>query len=257
MAMSLILWDTHCHLNDEKYEGREADVLSRAEAAGVVRTVVPAYDVASVPRTWRLAEMFPDRIIPAIGMHPWYLGDTPDWEWLLDQARRPGCAAIGEIGLDGYPDAPPLDLQERWFRRQLGLAREMNLPALIHCRRAFPLLLRVLGEEGQGLRFVMHAFGSGWEVGRELVEAGGYLSFTGVVTRSSARRARNSAEKVPSDRLLLETDAPCIAVGSVPGLQVEPCHVRDIAHEVAAIRGTSIEAIAEATTANARQLFGA
>jgi TatD DNase family protein len=163
--------------------------------------------------------------------------------------------AVGEIGLDfAIPDADrrrQIDV----FTEQLDLARRLDLPVILHCRRAFDAMEALLRERGP-VRGVLHAFSRGPELARRLVDGLDlHLAFGGAVTRPGARRPRESAAAVPASRLLLETDAPSIGLEGVPPEQTEPRHVAQVAEAVAELRGESLEQVAEQTTENARRLF--
>jgi len=250
------LWDTHCHLNDPSFAGRTDEILVRAQTVGVCKIVVPAYDMASIRRTWALASDYPATVLPAIGLHPWFIGDEQQWDGLSREIQRPECRAVGEIGVDGYAGSPPKALQMWWFERQLELAVELKLPALIHCRRAFPELLRVLKRFRGAAGLILHAFAGSPELARQLVRLGAYISFAGALTLDNARKALAVALVVPEDRLLLETDAPSIGLNHVPAPEVEPAHLLRIAQRLAQVRGCGVADIARISTENARRVFG-
>ncbi|OPZ86070.1 MAG: putative deoxyribonuclease YjjV [bacterium ADurb.Bin429] len=235
-----LLTDTHCHLNDSSFDGRVAEVLARAKAGGVGQVVVPGWDEASSRRAVALAEEFPS-ILPAVGLHPWVTTEA-DLTWVEELASEPSVVAIGEIGLDGVVDVP-LEAQLPVFRAQLTLARELNLPALIHCRRAWEPLLTCL-REASGVRGVLHAFNGSVEVLRACLEMGLYVAFGGGVTRPNNRRAHRAAIAAPADRLLLETDAPAIGIEGVPPAEVEPRHIVQVLHRLAELRGEEAAALA-------------
>lgn len=164
--------------------------------------------------------------------------------------------AIGEIGLDTKISASGLPQQLPLLERQLALAADLDLPVILHCRGAFEELLAALARHGGRLRGVLHAYSRGPELAARLVQAGLYVALGGAVTQGRAQAVRRAAQTIPLDRLLLETDAPAIGLEGVLPEQTEPCHVREVARVVAALRGKAVGSIAAATTANAAALFG-
>jgi TatD DNase family protein len=247
------LIDTHCHLDVEPLGRDTAGVLARARAAGVEQIVAPAYDVASWPVVAALADG--GRIFPALGLHPWVAHEELDLQRLKKALLDCGAVAVGEIGLDSKIDSPSLDVQIPAFRSQLRLARELDLPVILHCRGAFAEMLAILQEEGPELRGVAHAFSRGPELAQRFLDLGLHLGFGGAVTRPRARRPRRSAEVVPLESIVLETDAPSIGLEGVVPEHVEPRHVVDVAVALAELRGLTLDTLAEATTKHARELF--
>jgi TatD DNase family protein len=241
------LTDTHCHLNDPAFDGRVADVLARANAAGVGQVIVPGWDEASSRRALALADEFP-AILPAVGLHPWMVTANADLGWVRALSADPRVAAIGEIGLDGEVEVP-LNMQVPVFRAQLALARERNLPALIHCRKAWEPLLACLAEY-PGVRGVLHAYNGSVEILRACLAMGLYVAFGGGVTRPNNRRAHQAAAAAPADRLLLETDAPSIGLEGVPPADVEPRHITQVLARLAELRGVDAATLGAQLAAN-------
>jgi TatD DNase family protein len=250
------LIDTHCHLNDPSFDDRLTKVIGRARAAGVGAFVVPCYDRDSLERTISLAERLPDVVFPAFGIHPWYLEEDFQWTALDPYLRRKDTVAVGEIGLDFSPGMPPQEVQVGALRIQLRMARDRGLPVILHCRKAHEAMLKALRDFKPGLRGVMHSFSGSVEVMRSLLEMGYFISFSGSVTRSRAKKYHRTAREVPVERLLVETDAPSIATETTVASEVEPCHVVEVVQVIAALRGISFEAVAWASSENARRLFG-
>lgn len=164
--------------------------------------------------------------------------------------------AVGEIGLDTKVDEADIERQVQVLRCQLELACDRELPVILHCRGAFPQLADEVRRFGGRLRGVVHAFSRGPELARELVELGLLLGIGGAVTRPRADRVRRAVQRVPLDRLVLETDAPSIGLDGVPAEEAEPRHVADVAAALAEVLGEPIERVAEVTTGNAEALFG-
>jgi TatD DNase family protein len=246
------LVDTHCHLYAPPLADDIDAVLARAVEAEVTRIVVPAYDLGS----WEKVKMLAERpgVHAALGLHPWVAGEPLDPARLRDALRGCGAVAVGEIGLDAKIESPTLETQRRVLRLQLRVACELDLPVLLHCRSAFDELIVELRDFAPDLRGVIHAYAKEPILAQRFLDLGMHLAFGGAVTRPGSKAGR-SAEMVPETRLLLETDAPSIALQEVPPERVEPRHVREIAETVAGVRGTTVDAIAAMTTANARALL--
>jgi TatD DNase family protein len=248
------LVDTHCHLSFEPLADDLDGVLSRAAAAGVAEVVAPAYDGASWPVLQRIAR-HPDVHI-ALGLHPWRADEDLDLDHLEQELRSARAVAVGEIGLDSKVAGIDRDRQLAVLRAQLGLALDLDLPVILHCRGAFDELVDAIGAHAPRLRGVVHAYSRGPELARRLVGLGLHIAFGGAVTRPRAKRARRSAKVVPADRLLLETDAPSIGLDGVDPPDTEPRHVLEVATALAAVRGEDLADVARQTTSNAHALFG-
>lgn len=250
-----MLIDTHCHLDDPSLLSRLPDVLSAAHAAGVEKCIVPGVS----PEGWdviaRLSEAH-DGVYPACGLHP-MRADRFD-ETLLQRLRpfaRRG-VAIGEIGLDYLATDVPRERQQAAFRAQLRLAVEMDLPVLIHCRRAFRDLLDILGEEHAGRTFgVMHAFSGSTEIARECINLGFLVSIAGTLTYGNAVRPLEIVRQIPLEFLVLETDAPDMTPEPHRGRPNEPAFLVEIAKKVAEIKRVSLAEVERVTTENAERLF--
>lgn len=250
--------DTHCHLGDEPLCRDVAAVLSRARAAGVEALVVPGVDEASSRTAVALAEAHPD-VWAAVGFHPWRVaaGLTVDLDLLGRLATHPRVVALGEVGLDGALDLPNLPAQREALRAQVALARELQLPVLIHSRGATDQLLDVLGAEARAVDpGVLHSFGGSAETARELVKRGWVLGVGGVVSRPWSKRARAAIASVPLEHLVLETDAPWIGTRLVPKGAVEPCHVAEVRAALASLQGVDEATVERVTTATARRVLG-
>ena len=249
-----MLIDVHVHPFEAEMDQDTRGVMSRAREAGVVAIVAAGLDMVTNERVLDMAQRIPG-VAPAIGYHPWFLGRSPDMaalERLVDEAD--GVVAIGEIGLDGKIDAP-VDVQERWFRNQLALAGNADLPVVVHARGAVARVAEILSEF-PGVTGVLHSFPGGPEIALRLVDAGWCVSFSGSVTRPGAKRVHRLARELPSHGILVETDAPAIGIEGIPAAEVEPRHVVAIAGAVASIRETEAETLAAITIENARRLFG-
>jgi TatD DNase family protein len=188
-------------------------------------------------------------------LHPWVTAEPLDVDRLAALLRDTRAVAVGEIGLDFVIDGADRVRQLAVLRTQLALAVELELPVILHCRGAFEELHAALRPFAPRLRGLLHAFSKGPELARRFTAAGLHIAFGGALTRPRAERARRSAQLVPRDRLLLETDAPSIGLEGIEPSRVEPCHVATIAESLARLRGEPLADIARATTDNARALF--
>ncbi|MGE0710163.1 MAG: TatD family hydrolase [Planctomycetota bacterium] len=256
-----MLVDSHCHVSTPRYDADRAEVLARARAAGVQAMVDVGCDLASSEASAALAAREPD-VWAVVGLHPhearhWDEA-TPDR--LRALAALPRVLAVGEMGLDFYYDHSPRDVQRQVFRAQLALARELDLPAVLHVRDAYDEALDILDEAAAGpgapLRGVAHCFTGEARQALGFVERGFGVSFTGVVTFKSADPIREAASAVPLDRLLVETDCPYMAPVPLRGKRCEPAHVEHTARAIAVLRGLPEEELFAATARNAARIFG-
>jgi len=256
------LFDTHCHLQDPRFESGAEVLLARARARGIQRMLCCGTrpgDWASVSRLTSHS----DAVMPAYGIHPWYVDEAgvAGWEaqlrrYLSGDAR----ACVGEIGLDGAV-RPRRDAgQQAVFRAQIALAREFERPISVHCRRAWKGLLDALEREGGAPHgMVIHAFSGSPEVVATLVPFGVYFSFSGSITNPAYTRARTLVQSIPRDRLLVETDAPDMLPHALrDGKMInEPANLGLVVAQIARFLEVPTDEIAALTTANARRLFGA
>lgn len=249
------LVDTHCHLDDGEFDGDRGAVVARAEAAGVAWQLVPAIDAAGWPKLREVCRASPG-LRPAYGLHPMLLANhRPEHlgllrEWL--ERERP--AAVGECGLDYFVDGLDRDAQSTYFEGQLQLAREFELPVVVHARRAVDAVIAALRRVG-GLRGVVHSFSGSEEQAAQLWKLGFLLGLGGPVTYERAKRLRRLAATMPLEHLLLETDAPDQPDAAIRGQRNEPARVAVVLECIASLRNESPDAIAAATTANAARLF--
>jgi TatD DNase family protein len=247
--------DTHCHLDDPTLCDRLPEILRNARLAGVMRFVVPGVS----PDGWEKIALLANAkegIFPAFGLHP-MLAHLYHEGLLAELARfAQKAVAIGEIGLDYLLDDVPRERQLTAFRGQLRLAVEVGLPLLIHCRRAFQDLLRILREErAERVGGAMHAFSGSTEVARECIGLGFAISVAGPVTYRNAVRPVDVAREIPLQHLLLETDAPDLTPEPFRGSGNEPAHLVATARKVAEIKGMTLDEVAAATTSNAERTF--
>ncbi|HTP67119.1 MAG TPA: TatD family hydrolase [Geobacteraceae bacterium] len=247
--------DTHCHLDDPSLSGRLPEVIGNARLARVNRFVVPGVAPAEWGKIATLASGG-DGIYSAFGVHPMHAAAYGE-EVLQELARHAGGAvAIGEIGLDYMLAEVPRELQMKAFQGQLQLAAEMELPVLIHCRKAFQDLLRIMREErADKVGGIMHAFSGSIETARECISLGFAISVAGPVTYQNAVRPLELVRNIPLEHLVLETDAPDMPPEPFRGTVNEPAYLVETAKTVAGIKGITMDELADITTANAERIF--
>ncbi len=249
------VFDSHAHLDDNRYDADRDDVLERSlrELAGVVN---PGTDLADSQVAVRLAQRY-EHVWAAVGFHPHEarLMQAGDEARLAELASDPKVVAIGEIGLDYYYDHSPRDVQQAVLIRQLDLARQLSLPVIVHDRDAHGDVMAIIKREGKGLSGVFHCYSGSLEMAEELIKLGFYVSFGGPLTFNNAVKLQEVARKVPLERILLETDSPYLTPQPFRGQRNEPLHVRLVAERLAQLRGLTPAAVAEATTRNVETLF--
>lgn len=203
------LYDAHNHLQDDRFGGRQAELLSACRRVGVVRMVVNGACEADWPQVLELARAHPE-VLPSFGYHPWYLHEhTPQWREILVQYLDKIPAAVGEIGLDRWKPGLPYAGQEEMFIAQLRLAAERNLPVSIHCLQAWGRMLEILQTEPRpACGFLLHGYGGPVEMVKAFVALGAYFSLPGYYAHERKERQRATFRQIPIERLLLETDAP-------------------------------------------------
>ncbi|MEW6663267.1 MAG: TatD family hydrolase [Bacillota bacterium] len=253
-----MLIDTHAHLNDKEFKNDLPLVLERAGQMGITHILNVGYNLEASRQSVRLAETYPN-VYAAVGFHP---HDAKNFSSAaLEELRKlaKGCKvlAIGEMGLDYFRDLSPRPVQQEAFRQQIALAREMKLPIIVHDRDAHADTVALLRQEKAAeVGGVMHCFSGSWEMARQCLNMGFYISLAGPVTYKNAHTPKEVARLVPLDRLLIETDAPYLTPEPHRGKRNEPAYVLAVAKQIAEIRKVSLQELAAATTANAKRLFG-
>jgi TatD DNase family protein len=254
------LIDTHVHINFDVFQGNLNSLKQRWQEAGVVHLIHSCVEPKEFQGIQSIADRFPELSL-AIGLHPldvdkWQKYTANEIEALAVSDRR--VVAIGETGLDFYK-ADNRQKQIIALQEQLRIAKKLNLPVIIHCREAAAELKEVLTEFWQrvgAVKGVMHCWGGNEIETQWFLDLGFYISYSGIVTFKNAKQVQEAAKTVPSDRLLIETDCPFLAPVPNRGKTNEPSYVLHVAEQIARLRQTSLETIAEQTTANACRLFG-
>lgn len=250
--------DTHAHLDFPDYDGDRGDVVSRAREAGLAAIITIGIEPADWPRTLQVAEQHPG-VYAALGIHP-NSADQASTHTLsqLEELCRSGpqrVVGIGETGLDYYRQYVSHDTQKESFRAHLDLARQLDLPVIVHNRDAGQDVLDILKRDGKGTRGVMHSFSGDLEYARECIKLGYMISLAGPVTFRKATDKHAIAREVPLEWLLIETDCPFLTPEPYRGRRNEPAYVAHTARAIADLRGLSYEEVARTTTQNALRLF--
>lgn len=252
------LVDSHCHLDDEKFDADRDATIERARAAGVERMMAigTGDGPPDLEAALRLARQH-DFIYATVGVHPHDAAKATSetFDRLADLTQESKALAIGEIGLDYHYDFSPRDVQRRVFVQQLGLAARVHKPIVIHTREAWPDTLALVREHGLPFGGIMHCFTGGPDEADEALELGFHLSFGGILTFPKADDIRKAAARTPEDHLLIETDSPYLAPIPHRGKRNEPAFLVETARRLAELRATSPENIAAITTRNFNHLF--
>lgn len=251
----MLLIDSHCHLDAAEFDGDRTAVIARARSAAVTRQIVPAVAATGWPRLRAVCASHAG-LFPAYGLHPMYLAGHHEEH--LGQLRqwlaRERAVAVGECGLDHFVEGLDRDVQAHYFDAQLQLAREFDLPVIVHARRAVDAVIAAIRHVGN-LRGVVHSFSGSGEQARQLWELGFLIGLGGPVTYDRANRLRKLAASVPIESMLLETDAPDQPDAGIRGQRNEPARLPAILRAIARLRDADEVDIAAATTANAERLF--
>ena len=251
-----MLFDTHAHMDDEAFNTDREALLASLPAQGLTLVMNPGCSLASSRNASLLAEKY-DYIYAAAGSHP----DVADEvnEDVLTEYRRlvtanPKIRAIGEIGLDYHYEDIPREIQLRAFRAQMALAKELNLPVIVHERDAHEDGMKVVDEFPE-VTGVFHCYSGSAEMAKELVKRGWYIGFTGVLTFKNARKAVEVAKAIPLDRIVLETDCPYMSPEPFRGKRNDPGKLYRMAEKLAEIRGLTVEEIHAITVENGKRLY--
>jgi TatD DNase family protein len=254
-----MIFETHAHYDDDCFADDRRAVLLDLPQKGISPVINVGASIASTKTTLALAHEY-DFVYAAVGVHPGDITDLDEesFAWLREQTRDERCVAVGEIGLDYHWDKEP-DVQERqrfWFSRQLALARESNLPVIIHSRDAAEDTLCVMRQaHAEELSGVIHCYSYSPELAREFLAMGYYIGVGGVVTFKNARKLVRTVEEIPLERLLLETDCPYMAPEPHRGTRNDSRNIPYIIDRIAQIRGITPQEVENAARKNAFRLF--
>ncbi|MGH8027444.1 MAG: TatD family hydrolase [Pseudoxanthomonas sp.] len=250
-----MLVDSHCHLDAPEFDADRVAVIHRARAAGVVQQVVPAVDAEHWPHLRDICRTHAG-LFPAYGLHPMFLDShRPEHlQQLASWIEREKPVAVGECGLDFFVEGLDADAQRLYFDGQLALARDFDLPVIVHARSAVDAVIASFKRVGR-LRGVVHSFSGSPEQARQLWQLGFLIGIGGPATYARANRLRGLVADMPLEYLLLETDAPDQPDAGIRGQRNEPARLAYVCETIAKLRGIDAGAIATATMANAKRLF--
>ncbi len=252
-----MLIDSHVHLDDSQFDEDREAVIDSLRENNLELVINVGADMESSKRAVELSEKY-KMIYAAVGVHPHDAKavDEDTIEALRELSKAPKVVAIGEIGLDYHYDNSPRDTQKKWFRRQIKLAKELDLPIIVHDREATKDTLDIITEEHDGkLRGVIHCFSSSVEVAEQYIKLGFFISLGGPVTFKNAKMPKMVATEVPLESLLIETDSPYLAPVPFRGKRNDPTKVRYVAETIANLKEISYERLVEATNKNTKRLF--
>lgn len=251
-----MIFESHAHYDDEQFDEDREKILEGMQAAGVGTIVNVGASFRSLERVLALTEAY-DFIYAAIGIHPDEVGDLNEetFSQLKEYCQRKKVVAVGEIGLDYYWDNEPREVQKEWFIRQLNLARELNLPVIIHSREAALDTLDIMKEHAKGLTGVIHCFSYSAEIAREYVKMGFYIGVGGVVTFSNAKKLKEAVQEIGLNSILLETDCPYLAPVPHRGKRNLSIYLPYVSDAIGALLGVSGQEVVRQTEQNAKKMF--
>ncbi len=252
----MFIVDSHCHLNFPELKNRIDEVLDNAREQDVRHMLCIATTWENGEEVLEMASAHAE-LSASIGVHPnTQEGHEPTVEELIDAAGNPLCVAVGETGLDYHWNTGDLTWQHERFHRHIEAAAAVQKPLIIHTRSAADDTMKTLRDHNADRSGgVMHCFAENWDIARQALDIGFYISFSGIVTFKSAPEIQEVAKRAPLDRILVETDSPYLAPVPKRGRPCEPAYVRHTAEFVAGLRDMSIEELAAATTENFYRLF--
>ncbi|MDW5300664.1 MAG: TatD family hydrolase [Sedimentibacter sp.] len=249
--------DSHAHLDDERFNEDREKLINELSGNGIEMILNPGADLNTSKAAVSLAEKY-SIIYAAVGCHPHdskYMNDET-MNIFRELAKSKKVIAIGEIGLDYFYDNSDRIVQSKWFREQIRLAKELDLPYIVHDRDAHEDVFKIMKEEHyDGTRGILHCYSSSVEMAREFIKLGFYISLGGPVTFKKAKTAKLVAKEIPLDKLLIETDSPYLTPEPFRGKRNEPNYVKYVAAEIANIKNISVDMVAEKTNENFKRLF--
>ena len=249
--------DTHAHYDDGQFDADREELLGSMEADGIGLIVNAGSTVASWDKIVELTEKYPF-VYGAVGVHPDEVGELDEEKFLrmADLLELDKIVAVGEIGLDYYWDKEKHDLQKEWFVRQLDLAREKEMPVIIHSREAAADTFDIMKQHAAGMKAVIHCYSYSPEMAREYVKMGYYIGVGGVVTFKNAKKLKQVVQEVPLESIVLETDCPYLAPVPYRGKRNCSLYLPYVAEQIAELKGTTVEEVIQQTEKNSRELYG-
>lgn len=252
-----MIFESHAHYDDEAFDADREELLGSMQKAGIYRIVNVGASLRGVKDTVELMEKYPF-LYGAVGIHPDEVGELNEerLEWLRSLCALEKTVAVGEIGLDYYWDKMPRQTQKEWFVRQLALAKEVDLPVIIHSREAAKDTFEIMkSEHAHTTGGVIHCFSNSKEMARDYLDLGYYIGIGGVVTFKNARVMKEVAAYVPLNRILVETDCPYLAPTPFRGKRNSSLYLPYIIEEIARLKGISAQEVEEATYQNAMRMY--
>jgi len=248
--------DSHCHLNFPELAENIDQVLVEMKRNGVTHALCVSVELEKFPQVLQLAERY-ENLYASVGVHPDYVLETePTQDELVRLACHPKVIAIGETGLDYFRLTGDLEWQRERFRIHIRAAKACGKPLIIHTRSAAQDTLRIMAEENAGsIGGVLHCFTENLEIAQAAIEQGFYISFSGILTFKSATTIKEVAQKIPLDKILIETDSPYLAPVPHRGKLNQPAYVKFVAEEIAKLRGISVEEVGDISSNNFKRLF--
>ena len=251
------IFDTHTHLNVDNFAGKEAEEIAFARELGVTKMNIVGFDAETIEKSLALSRQY-DELYSTIGWHPTEAGSyTQEVEdMLVSHLHAPKVIALGEIGLDYHWMTTPKEMQERVFRRQIQLSKDLDLPFVVHTRDALDDTYEIIKSEGVGsCGGIMHSYSGSLEMAERFIQLGMMISFSGVVTFKKAVDVQEAAQNLPLDKILVETDAPYLAPVPKRGRENRTAYTRYVVDKIAELRGLMSEEVAQATYENALRIF--
>lgn len=254
-----MIFESHAHFDDRRFDDDRNQLLADMPEHGIGRILNVGASIESTKTTLELANKF-SHVYAAVGVHPSDISDLNEetFAWLREQTSKEKVLAVGEIGLDYYWDKEPgvQEAQRYWFRRQLELAKEANLPVIIHSRDAAEDTVEIMKEAYRdGISGVIHCYSYSKEIAKEYIKMGYYIGVGGVVTFKNAKKLVETVEEIPLDRILVETDCPYMAPEPHRGKRNSSLYLPHIIEKIAEIKGTTKEIVTQVTYDNAMRLF--
>ena len=249
--------DSHAHLDDERFDEDRDEIIQSLNKNGIELFLNPGADLITSQNAVKLSEKY-ECIYAAVGCHPHDSKDMTDETIALfgTMAKQSKVLAIGEIGLDYYYDNSDRDIQRKWFREQIRLARELDIPYIVHDRDAHEDVMRIMKEEHySGARGILHCFSSSVEMAKEFIKLGFMISLGGPLTFKKSKTPKMVALEIPLEHLLIETDSPYLTPEPFRGKRNQPMYVKYVAEEIARIKNVSVDMVAEQTNKNFKKLF--
>lgn len=254
--MKPMIFESHAHYDSRKFDEDREELLNSMQENGIGTIINVGATWKSVTTGLELANQYPF-VYAALGLHPDEVGDFNEerFEILKAECQKEKVVAVGEIGLDYYWDNESHDIQKKWFIRQLELARELDLPVIIHSRDAAEDTLKIMKEHAKGMRGVIHCFSYSKEMAEEYVKLGFHIGVGGVVTFKNGKKLKEVVEAIPIERILLETDSPYLAPEPHRGKRNSSLYLPHIAQMIADLKGLTYDEVVAQTEKNGKELF--